>query len=354
MCIRDSSVTNDAQSIEDSGNATASLIDSEELGEGIKKAAEKNGLQINTEAATILASLDDSDTETMAAAIKSMETNISFLDEDYVQAITPDTIVYDSEWQTLTKVTGGDLEYADSNDVFDASSPPQSRSKVYVNFKEQTIFADVFTKVTRAAGAGNSGVEKNFEIENEWRTGTASVASALNSDPPQPIVATEDQGLGTGWGSFSVPFGTNIDASSTFSTMKKNKTTLQDACAVSSCGEGDYWTVKQNFIEEFNNDINDASSFGGDSGLTYNKTTDTLTGVTGSFTTINATTITADTMQTSGTGVPTFTSASNIIFDAANAVVLQRTPLRLGSYDCLLYTSPSPRDRTRSRMPSSA
>ena len=25
-----------------------------------------------------------------------------------------------------------------------------------------------------------------------------------------------------------------------------------------------------------------------------------------------------------------------------------------GYYDCLLYTSPSPRDRTRSRMPSSA
>ena len=25
-----------------------------------------------------------------------------------------------------------------------------------------------------------------------------------------------------------------------------------------------------------------------------------------------------------------------------------------GDYDCLLYTSPSPRDRTRSRMPSSA
>ena len=27
---------------------------------------------------------------------------------------------------------------------------------------------------------------------------------------------------------------------------------------------------------------------------------------------------------------------------------------RLLKYDCLLYTSPSPRDRTRSRMPSSA
>jgi len=79
--------------------------------------------------------------------------------------------------------------------------------------------------------------------------------------------------------------------------------------------------------------FNDASSFGGDSGLVYNKTTDTLTGVNVAATTITATTITADTMQTSGTGVPTFTSASNIIFDAANAVVLQRTPLRLGSYD---------------------
>ena len=27
---------------------------------------------------------------------------------------------------------------------------------------------------------------------------------------------------------------------------------------------------------------------------------------------------------------------------------------RAGAYPCLLYTSPSPRDRTRSRMPSSA
>ena len=30
------------------------------------------------------------------------------------------------------------------------------------------------------------------------------------------------------------------------------------------------------------------------------------------------------------------------------------TPNRVERYGCLLYTSPSPRDRTRSRMPSSA
>ena len=31
-----------------------------------------------------------------------------------------------------------------------------------------------------------------------------------------------------------------------------------------------------------------------------------------------------------------------------------KVKLEMSPYDCLLYTSPSPRDRTRSRMPSSA
>ena len=99
-----SSVTNDTQSIEDSGNATASLIDSAGLSEGIKKAAEKNGLQINTEAAKILATLDTSDTETMAAAIASMEVNIKHLDDDYVQTITPDTIAVSYTHLTLPTI----------------------------------------------------------------------------------------------------------------------------------------------------------------------------------------------------------------------------------------------------------
>ena len=45
----------------------------------------------------------------------------------------------------------------------------------------------------------------------------------------------------------------------------------------------------------------------------------------------------------------------NVIFDANNVLlgkVKQTKPVE--SYICLLYTSPSPRDRTRSRMPSSA
>ena len=73
---------------------------------------------------------------------------------------------------------------------------------------------------------------------------------------------------------------------------------------------------------------NDGGSFGGESTFTYNETSNTL-----SVTNITATTISADDITASGTGIPTLTSASNLILDAANAVVLQKSVLRLGIYD---------------------
>ena len=75
--------------------------------------------------------------------------------------------------------------------------------------------------------------------------------------------------------------------------------------------------------------FNDNGSFGGDSDLTYNDTTNTLTGVN----LVATGKIEAPEIFSSSTGIPTITSASNIILDAANAVVLQKTVLRLGSYD---------------------
>ena len=39
---------------------------------------------------------------------------------------------------------------------------------------------------------------------------------------------------------------------------------------------------------------------------------------------------------------------------SGNFAVKQNAPNPFSRYTCLLYTSPSPRDRTRSRMPSSA
>ena len=38
----------------------------------------------------------------------------------------------------------------------------------------------------------------------------------------------------------------------------------------------------------------------------------------------------------------------------AQGIALKLSEMLIDSYACLLYTSPSPRDRTRSRMPSSA
>ena len=45
---------------------------------------------------------------------------------------------------------------------------------------------------------------------------------------------------------------------------------------------------------------------------------------------------------------------SHVSFDEKNPVYLRKTNFLALVKDCLLYTSPSPRDREKSRMPSSA
>ena len=246
------SANNTSQNVTSNTSSTTSkLINSSKLTAGIQKSAEKFGLTIDADAAAIVASIDTSSVESMSKALASLEDNYAHLDDDYVQTIDQDTIIYDSDWVTLSKVTGGSLNYTSNNNVFKSGASQQVRAQVYVNFKKRDIFADVDTKITRAVGAGgNWDSTGGNEIATSWRTGTAAFTDL-------PIVATDDQRIGDGWGSYAAVFAGEHDK---FSTMKKSTTTLQDACT--HCDAGSYWTVKQNHIEEYNNNVNDTSSFG--------------------------------------------------------------------------------------------
>ena len=53
---------------------------------------------------------------------------------------------------------------------------------------------------------------------------------------------------------------------------------------------------------------------------------------------------------------PSFEEAAKKIseLDPITQYIADSTPFKIAQTACLLYTSPSPRDRTRSRMPSSA
>ena len=58
-----------------------------------------------------------------------------------------------------------------------------------------------------------------------------------------------------------------------------------------------------------------------------------------------------------GEATPKLDEAGEQIMNKAGEVVTEQAALNYGTFiqnTCLLYTSPSPRDRTRSRMPSSA
>ena len=222
------SANNTSQNVTSNTSSTTSkLINSSKLTAGIQKSAEKFGLTIDADAAAIVASIDTSSVESMSKALASLEDNIAHLDDDYVQTIDQDTIIYDSDWVTLSKVTGGSLNYTSNNNVFKSGASQQVRTQVYVNFKKRDIFADIDTKITRAVGAGGQvNSTGGTEIATSWRTGTGSYNKL-------PVVATDDRRIGDGWGSHAGAFAGQLDK---FSTMKK--------------------------IEEYNNNVNDTSSFG--------------------------------------------------------------------------------------------
>ena len=80
-----------------------------------------------------------------------LESNIEGRDWDYVPTADQDTIVYETPWFALEKVTTSsmnDFTYASTHDVFKENVDQMVKGKVYVNFKKREMWADMAVKLT--------------------------------------------------------------------------------------------------------------------------------------------------------------------------------------------------------------
>ena len=145
------SAKNNAQTTANISSATSTLLNSSKLTAGIQESAAKFGLSIDTGAATILAGVDTSSSASISKAMAQLESNISGRGEDYVPTLDQDTIVYETDWFALEKVTTSSMNsftYASTHDVFKQNVDQLVKGKVYVNFKKREMWADMAVKLT--------------------------------------------------------------------------------------------------------------------------------------------------------------------------------------------------------------
>ena len=239
------SAKNTAQNVASISNATSTLLNSSKLTAGIQKSAAKFGLSINTEAATILAGVDTSSSESISQAMAQLEENVEGRDWDYVPTLDQDTIVYETEWFALEKVgtqagsnpsTMNSFDYADTHDVFKEGADQMVKGKVYVNFKKRDMWAEIDMKLTltQATSVASAGEEQTIDYES----GVATFSEV-------PIVADEVIRYthnGDQWGNVMSAEG---------NTLKASATALRDAC--SNC---DWWKTKSQMVSEWNHDNN--------------------------------------------------------------------------------------------------
>ena len=179
------SVVNSNNITNNSNSLTSTVISSTELKEEIKETAAALGLEVDESATDILSGLSlDEDGENKEEIVKAMEEandNIRELGHDYEMTVDENTMMYDSGWVTLTKVTTGSngLTYSSDKNVFQDGAVQQARGKVYVNFKKGEMSGDMFTKIT---------LKGESQISHSWNTGTAGITSV-------PIVASTVRGL---------------------------------------------------------------------------------------------------------------------------------------------------------------
>ncbi len=238
------SAKNNAQTTANISSATSTLLNSSKLTAGIQESAAKFGLSINTEAATILAGVDTSSSASISKAMAQLESNISGRGEDYVPTLDQDTIVYETDWFALEKVTTSSMNsftYASTHDVFKENVDQMVKGKVYVNFKKREMWADMAVKLTLTQETPYvaAGVQQQASME----TGTATFTEL-------PVIADQAFRISQYYGMQS---GTGYDqGSEEFNTMKASATTLQATC----CSGDSFWDDTASRVSEYNHDTN--------------------------------------------------------------------------------------------------
>ena len=232
------SATNNAQTTANINSATSTLLNSSKLTAGIQESAAKFGLSINTEAATILAGVDTSSSASISQAMAQLESNIEGRDWDYVPTLDQDTIVYETPWFALTKVTDDStmtsFEYADTHDVFKEGVDQMVKGKVYVNFKKRDMWAEMDLKLTltQETYLAAAGVQQDVA----FKSGTATFNEL-------PIVAEDVARLSPDLGVTSTAFvGEN-------GTMKANANEL-----IGLEYSSGWYSSQENMISEYNHD----------------------------------------------------------------------------------------------------
>ena len=256
------SAKNNAQTIANISSATSTLVNSSEITAGIQASAAKFGLSIDTEAATILAGVDISSTESISKAMAQLETNIEGRDSDYVPTLDQDTIVYETEWIALEKVNGAassmnNYSYATTHDVFREGVDQMAKGKVYVNFKKGEMWADMELKLTLVEETNNAAANTQQAIS--YTSGTAAFDDV-------PVVADEARRISQTFG----VTGTGFDqpASGEHNTMKASATALQ-----ASCCTGSWWDSAENRASEYNHDNDGGNQDAWESVYMYGKFT---------------------------------------------------------------------------------
>ena len=239
------SVLNSSNVVDSSNNLTTNLINSADLKNNIIITAKKFDLKSDESASEILSTLSsDSESKEILVAMNQLQENIIVTDnENYVRTLDQDTILYDSGWFDLTKVTTGSngLSYSSDKNVFKDGATQQGRAKVYVNFNKKEISADVFSKITLK---GASTVDYSFT------TPTVTLTTI-------PVVASVPMAMGSSGGTF---IDTLIDSgggecpADSCTSLVRVANTLQDSALTLNSG-----TTEQ-LMDKYNHDTNNSDA----------------------------------------------------------------------------------------------